>query len=97
MSDLEIIFKIIVFCGGGFLTLVFSAVTWWLLKTNPNEYKKMQKISPSFKEIILGCGSKFNGQITHRQKVFPVVNLETNQWEARTNINESSIDEFLKK
>jgi hypothetical protein len=92
----EIIFKIAVLCGGGFLTLVFLAITWRLIKTSSSEYKKMQRVSPSFLGTLLGCGSKFIEQENHRQRVFPVVNLENNQWEARAVLKESSVNEFIR-
>lgn len=96
MSYLEIAFKLVILCGGGFLALVFLAIAWRLIRTSPNQYKKLQKNSPSFWETILGCGSKLVSQTNHRQRVFPVVNLQTNQWEVRASLNESSLDEFLK-
>lgn len=96
MSYLDIAFKFVILCGGGFLALVFLAIAWRLMKTSPNEYKKLQKNSPSFWENFWGCGSKFIGPISHHQRVFPVVNLQINQWEGRVSLKETSLNEFLK-
>lgn len=85
MNDLEITFKIIVLCGGGFLAIVFLAIAWRLIKTSPQKYKKMQQASPSFWEILFGVGKKIDNPAVknYRQRLFPVINSKTGQWEVR--------------
>lgn len=96
MSDLEIIFKGLVLCGGGFLTLVFGAIAWWLIRISPGEYRKLHKASPSFVEALLGVGKRIKNPAAKncRQRVFPAINLRNNQWEIRSVLKDDSLREL---
>lgn len=91
MDNLEVFLKLLVLCGGGFLTIVFGAITWWLIKISPQEYKRLHQSSPSFWEVLLGIGKKVKNPMdkNFRQNIFPVINLKTNQWEIRANLKEN--------
>ena len=89
----EIIFRLVALYAGGFLTLVFGAITWRLLRIRPEKYRKLQKAGPSFGEILFGVGGKIKNSTVrnHYQRVFPAVNAKTNHWEARGFLKDNSL------
>ena len=93
----EIIFRLVALYAGGFLTLVFGAITWRLLRISPEKYRKLQRASPYFWEILFGVGGKIKNSTArnHYQRVFPAVNAKNNQWEARAFLKDNSLRDLL--
>ncbi|MEF3691520.1 MAG: hypothetical protein V3574_00500 [Candidatus Moraniibacteriota bacterium] len=96
VMDWEIIFRLAVFYAGGFLTIVFGAITWRLIKISPDKYRKLQKSGPSWVENLFGIGEKIQNPIVknYRQRIFPAVDTNTNQWEARGTLADNSLHDL---